>query len=51
MELNYERWYECCKLLLNYGFDLEKNSAGDLLGAINEVYDHYDEYFNSEVNS
>lgn len=48
MEINYERWYDCCKLLLDLGFDLDKNSAKDLICAINEVYQNYDEYVDSE---
>ena len=49
--MDYKKWYECCMLLLNLGFDLDKNSARDLLGAINDVYVHYDEYINSSVKS
>lgn len=43
--MDFEKWYESCKLLLNLGFDLDKNTARDFLGAINEVYDNFDEYY------
>lgn len=49
--MDYEKWYESCKLLLNLGFDLDRNSARDLLSAINDVYDHYEEYTDSSLNS
>ena len=42
--LDYKKWYDSCSILLKLGFDLEKNNAGDLLGAINEVYNSFEDY-------
>ena len=49
--MDFEKWYNSYKFLMELGFDLERNNAGDLVAAIYEVYDHYEEYVNSSLNS
>lgn len=49
--MDYEKWYDSCKFLLNLGFDLDRNTASDLLAAINEVYENYEEYINPSQES
>lgn len=48
--MDCNRYVECINKLLELGFDLDKNSARDLLDALKDCYVNFDEYFNCSVN-